>query len=116
MKTKLVYFCSECGNETSKWYGKCPACGAWNSLVEEESVTKPSAKTNKLASGSPSAAPSKLDEITLDSELRFSTGLGEFDRVLGGGLVAGSLVLVGDTAVTDMSDHEYGWKNIVHIG
>ncbi len=95
MKTKLTYFCSECGNETSKWYGKCPACGAWNSLVEEESVTKPSAKTNKLASGSSAAAPSKLDEITLDSELRFSTGLGEFDRVLGGGLVAGSLVLVG---------------------
>ena len=95
MKTKITYFCTECGNETSKWYGKCPACGAWNSLAEEESVTKPSAKTNKLVSGTPSAAPSKLAEITLDAELRFSTGLGEFDRVLGGGVVAGSLMLVG---------------------
>lgn len=95
MKNKITFFCTDCGNETTKWYGKCPACGAWNSLVEEESVTKPSGKANKLVSGAPSASPSMLKDITLDSELRFSTGLEEFDRVLGGGVVAGSLILVG---------------------
>ncbi len=96
MKNKTVFFCSDCGNETSKWYGKCPACGAWNTLVESENVTKPSAKENKLASsGAPAVQPSKLDDISSSSELRFSCGIGEFDRVLGGGIVAGSLVLVG---------------------
>lgn len=94
MKNKLVFFCSECGNETSKWYGKCPACGAWNSLVEEESVVS-SSKTNKLATEDVHIAPSKLDEINADNELRFASGINEFDRVLGGGIVVGSLVLVG---------------------
>lgn len=95
MKNKVTFFCTDCGNETSKWYGRCPACGAWNALVEEEAVTKPSAKTNKLVSTAPTAEPSQLSQIELDAELRFSTGLGEFDRVLGGGIVTGSLILVG---------------------
>lgn len=95
MKNTTVFFCSECGNETTKWYGKCPACGAWNSIVEAESVTKTSAKTNKLDSSAPSVSPSKLADISTESDLRFSCGIGEFDRVLGGGIVAGSLVLVG---------------------
>lgn len=95
MKNKVVFFCSECGNETTKWYGKCPACGAWNSLVEEEAVTKQPANTNKLAADSSLSSPLKLDEINSENEIRFSSGISEFDRVLGGGIVSGSLILVG---------------------
>lgn len=96
MKSKTVFFCSDCGNETSKWYGKCPACGAWNTLVESENVTKISSKENKLAAtSSANTRPARLSDITSTAELRFSSGIGEFDRVLGGGIVGGSLVLVG---------------------
>ena len=95
MKNKLMFFCTECGNESSKWYGKCPACGAWNSLVEEESVTRASSNTNKLAANSSTSSPETLEQISTESELRFSCGISEFDRVLGGGIVAGSLILVG---------------------
>ncbi len=95
MKNKVMFFCSECGNETTKWYGKCPACGAWNSLVEEQAVLKTPANTNKLAADSLFSSPLKLDDISQESEIRFSSGISEFDRVLGGGIVSGSLVLVG---------------------
>jgi len=93
-KTKTVYFCTECGNETPKWQGKCPACGAWNSI--EEYVEKPvAAGRSKSAPVGMSRTPQRLSEVSTDREIRFSTGLGELDRVLGGGAVAGSLVLVG---------------------
>ncbi len=97
MKNKTVFFCSDCGNETAKWYGKCPACGAWNTLVEETVVT--SASKNGHKSGTTAlthfAAPTKLKDINTTDELRSSTGLTELDRVLGGGLVTGSLILIG---------------------
>ena len=93
-KTKTVYFCTQCGNETPKWQGRCPACGAWNSL--EEHIEKPAAPGRaKSAPGGMSQTPKKLQEGDTGSEIRFSSGMGELDRVLGGGAVAGSLVLVG---------------------
>ena len=93
-KTKTVYFCTQCGNETPKWQGRCPACGAWNCL--EEHIEKPAAPGRaKAAAVGMSRQPQKLNEVDTDSEIRFSTGMGELDRVLGGGAVAGSLVLVG---------------------
>ena len=93
-KVKTVYYCTECGNETPKWQGKCVACGAWNTLVEH--VEKPvAAGRAKPAPVGISRTPQKLSEIRGDDEIRFSTGMGELDRVLGGGAVAGSLVLVG---------------------
>ena len=94
-KTKTVFFCTECGNETPKWQGKCPSCGAWNSI--EEHVEKPmiAAGRSKSAPVGMSRTPQRLSEVSTDREIRFSTGLGELDRVLGGGAVAGSLVLVG---------------------
>jgi len=93
-KTKTVYFCTQCGNETPKWQGRCPACGAWNSL--EEHVEKPAAPGRaKSAPVGMSQTPKKLHEVDTGSEIRFSSGMGELDRVLGGGAVAGSLVLVG---------------------
>ena len=94
-KTKTVYFCTQCGNETPKWQGRCPSCGAWNSL--EEHIEKPAAPGRaKSAPVGMSQTPKKLHEVDTGSEIRFSTGMGELDRVLGGGAVAGSLVLVGD--------------------
>ena len=93
-KTKTVYFCTQCGNETPKWQGRCPSCGAWNSL--EEHIEKPAAPGRaKSAPVGMSQTPKKLHEVDTGSEIRFSTGMGELDRVLGGGAVAGSLVLVG---------------------
>lgn len=94
--TKTAFFCSDCGNETSKWFGRCPACGAWNTLVEEVKVTKASSSPSSLTvTSSLHKAPSKLNEIAINAENRDLTGIDEFDRVLGGGLVVGSLVLVG---------------------
>lgn len=93
-KTKTVFYCTECGNESPKWQGKCPACGAWNTLVEH--IEKPSQPGRaKSAPVGVSRTPQRLVDITSDDEIRFSTGMGELDRVLGGGAVAGSLVLVG---------------------
>lgn len=93
-KTKTVFYCTECGNETPKWQGRCPACGAWNTL--QEHVEKPShAGKAKSAPVGLSRQPQSIREVDCDAEIRFSTGMGELDRVLGGGTVAGSLVLVG---------------------
>ena len=93
-KTKTVFYCTECGNETPKWQGRCPACGAWNTL--EEHTEKPAAPGRaKSAPVGGSRQPQKLSQVDTEGEIRFSTGMGELDRVLGGGAVGGSLVLVG---------------------
>lgn len=93
-KVKTIYFCTECGNETPKWQGKCPSCGAWNTLQEHIERSATAGKSISLVAGM-DKHPQKLFELHSDTECRFSTGLGELDRVLGGGAVAGSLVLVG---------------------
>lgn len=94
MKSKTVFYCKNCGNEFARWQGQCPACGAWNSI--EEFVQKPASATKgKSAAPGGSASVRTLREVDTEQELRFSTGLGELDRVLGGGGVRGSLVLVG---------------------
>ncbi len=93
-KTKTVFYCTACGNETPKWQGRCPACGAWNTM--EEHIEKPVAVGKaKSAPVGMSRKPQRINELDFDAEIRFSTGMGELDRVLGGGAVAGSLVLVG---------------------
>nr|WP_325204527.1 DNA repair protein RadA [uncultured Oscillibacter sp.] len=92
---KTLFYCTECGNETPKWAGRCPACGAWNTVVERPEAP---AKGRGRGSSSRVLAPLKARPVTElgDSvEIRFSTGMGELDRVLGGGAVKGSLVLVG---------------------
>ena len=92
MKSKTVFLCSNCGNETPKWQGRCPSCGMWNTLEE---YTPPAAAPKAAARASVLAPKAKrLDDIHSSDELRFATGLGELDRVLGGGAVRGSLVLV----------------------
>ena len=92
MKSKTVFLCTNCGNETPKWAGRCPACGQWNTL--EEYTPTPAAKTAGVSSVRRTAVAKRLSEVTTDETLRFPTGMSELDRVLGGGAVKGSLVLV----------------------
>ncbi len=98
MKAKTSFYCTECGNETPKWQGRCPACGAWNTMVErppERAPKKSSAAGRGSALGVAISRPKAMAEVETTDELRFPTGMGELDRVLGGGAVRGSLVLVG---------------------
>ncbi len=94
MKTKTVFICKDCGNETPKWNGKCPACGAWNTLEELSVQVKKSSSSQHTASVKRGEL-SPITEIAVNDEIRFDTGMGELNRVLGGGAVSGSLVLVG---------------------
>lgn len=96
-KTKSVFICQECGYEAPGWLGKCPACNQWNTFVEEKLVnSSSSAKGGKgLGSGTTPAVPVNINDISLENEERYSSGMSEMDRVLGGGFVTGSLVLVG---------------------
>lgn len=93
-KAKTVFYCTSCGNETPRWQGRCPACGAWNTIEEHIEKPTPAGAKNKSAPVGQSRLPQRLSEVTVDGETRFSTGMGELNRVLGGGAVAGSLVLV----------------------
>lgn len=94
MKQKTIFYCTECGNEAGKWSGRCSACGAWNTMEEAPVIKAPksSAKGGVIYKR---PKPSLISELSCEDESRFHTGLGELDRVLGGGAVRGSLVLVG---------------------
>lgn len=98
-KSKVVYICNQCGYESSKWNGKCPSCGEWNTFEEQEAA--PVQTKSSLRNSAPigtmdlSSQIKGLSAIDTDDEIRYTTGIGELDRVLGGGLVKGSLVLLG---------------------
>ncbi|MBQ9687069.1 MAG: DNA repair protein RadA [Oscillospiraceae bacterium] len=94
-KQKTIYCCSECGNESANWAGKCPACGAWNTLIEVTLDKSSAGKKGGYSRTVVGEKPRRLAELDITEEIRFSTGISEFDRVLGGGAVQGSLVLVG---------------------
>ncbi len=89
-----AFFCTECGGEFAKWMGQCPACKAWNTLVEEP-VSKKRTGSGSVSMRASGATPSKLSQIELKKEDHLLTGIAELDRVLGGGIVPGALVLVG---------------------
>ena len=93
-KTKTIFYCTNCGNESPKWMGRCPGCGAFNTMEEHVEKTAAVGKAKSAPVGM-SRRPQKITTVDTEGELRFSTGMGELDRVLGGGAVAGSLVLVG---------------------
>lgn len=97
MKQKTIFLCSDCGYESPKWYGKCPSCGAWNTLseykVKPETATRGVLATDHRGTGQ--NKPTLLSDIDSATESRFQSGIGELDRVLGGGAVHGSFVLVG---------------------
>lgn len=96
MKSKSIYICNECGYRSPKWLGKCPGCNNWNTLEETvESVQKTTAKSTTQAVKTTLARPQSIDRVEHSTDIRFSTGIAELDRVLGGGVVPGELVLVG---------------------
>ncbi|WP_186564496.1 DNA repair protein RadA [Lawsonibacter celer] len=127
MKAKTVFFCTECGNETPKWAGQCPACRAWNTLVESpaESKQKKKAAAAPASSGLRRSAgnrPRPMGEVETTHELRFETGMNELDRVLGGGAVKGSLVLVGgapgigkSTLMLQICDHLSRFATVLYV-
>src|SRR5262249_15034936 len=96
------FFCTACGNESAKWFGRCPACGEWNSAAESPAGPVARAGRGRGSAGARASgyagggsAPVRLGEIQVGAEDRWRTGIGELDRVLGGGVVPGSLVLIG---------------------
>src|SRR5919197_5725853 len=99
MKQKVVFVCQECGSESPKWLGRCPECGAWNSFVESVRAVAPAAARASFGGnrgrGDAVAVPERLTDVSLTEVARLPTGQAEFDRVLGGGIVPGSLVLIG---------------------
>ena len=94
-KNQTAFFCQNCGYESSKWMGQCPACKEWNTFVEETVVTGTKAKAGATSGPLKINAPSSLKEVSLSDDERIKTNIGELDRVLGGGVVPGSLTLVG---------------------
>ena len=93
-KVKRAYFCSDCGYETPKWLGKCPACGAWNTITEHIVAKESSSVASRVVSV-PKAEPLKVQDIKEGTTQRIDIGNKEVNRVLGGGLVPGSLILLG---------------------
>ena len=91
-KSKTVFFCGECGYESAKWLGQCPVCKAWNAFSEAPGLKKGG---SSLKTGVAASLPIKIKDVSLESDERVTTGISELDRVLGGGIVKGSLVLVG---------------------
>ena len=93
-KSKTIFVCQECGFQSPRWVGRCPDCSRWNSLKEEVSAGRGPVRIQKVLHGSPDK-PTPIADITLDPEPRLTSNLGELDRVLGGGIVPGSVILVG---------------------
>ena len=126
MKAKTLFYCTQCGNETPKWQGKCPACGAWNSIEEQpaQKSTKrvPVGENRGSRVGIAVNKPKAMKDVEITDELRFCTGMGELDRVLGGGAVKGSLVLVGgapgigkSTLMLQICDNLCRFANVLYV-
>ena len=97
MKTKTTYICSECGYKSPKWLGKCPGCNSWNTIQETVITEKKTSATRamSISNGGSVRMPKKIGDVKVGYETRYKTGLQELDRVLGGGIVQGELILVG---------------------
>lgn len=98
-KNKTAWFCSSCGNESSKWLGRCPACGEWNTMIEEpvhrESSSSSASRNGRSLLSIQNPKPIPLSEISISQESRISLGSSEIERILGGGIVEGSIILIG---------------------
>ena len=120
-KTKTVFYCTACGNESPKWMGQCPSCGAWNTMVEHIEKPGPVGRSKSAPVGM-SRTAQKLCDVSAETEIRFTTGMGELDRVLGGGAVSGSLVLVGgapgigkSTLLLQICNNLCGDKKVLYV-
>lgn len=116
MKEKTVFVCGECGYVTQKWMGRCPQCGSWNTLVEEERIASPKSSFERAGKAVP------LHSVVPDEKVRLSTGFQELDRVLGGGLVRGMVVLLGgdpgigkSTLLLEVADRLSGDNTVLYV-
>ena len=121
-KIKSVFVCSECGYESPKWYGKCPSCGEWNTMNEElKDTSKTTITASKTRTVSSYTKPDSINEISTEDELRYDTGSKELNRVLGGGIVKGSLILlggdpgIGKSTVLKVTAKEYKTQNLYSL-
>ena len=119
-KAKSLFVCNECGYESPKWLGKCPACNSWNTFFEQKIVESKSTATGKTVKER--STPQILNEVASKNESRVSSGIGELDRVLGGGLVNGSLVLLGgepgigkSTLILELCDKITGNGKVLYV-
>lgn len=117
-KLSTIFVCSECGNEATKWFGKCPACGGWNTCYEEKQVKKSGSKLSEKKQ----VTPTLLNDVKKQDITRNSTGFEELDRVLGGGLVNGSLTLLGgepgigkSTLILQICDKVQGEGKVLYV-
>ena len=121
-KSKTIFVCSECGNESSKWLGKCPACNSWNTFYEQKVVETKSCGRNASNAEKINNKPQTLNSYQAKETIRTSTGFNELDRVLGGGLVKGSLVLLGgepgigkSTLILQICDKIQGEGKVLYV-
>lgn len=121
-KSKSVFVCNECGYESGKWLGKCPACGSWNTFFEQKIVESKNSSLKAKQEGGKINIPQSLNSYEAKETIRISTGFGELDRVLGGGLVKGSLILLGgepgigkSTLILQLCDKVNGEGKVLYV-
>lgn len=121
-KNKTVFVCNECGYESAKWLGKCPACGSWNTFFEQKIIENKNSSLKLNTNNGKANTPQKLNSYETKETIRTSTGFEELDRVLGGGLVKGSLILLGgepgigkSTLILQLCDKVQGDGQVLYV-
>ena len=121
-KNKTVFVCNECGYESAKWLGKCPACGSWNTFFEQKIIENKNSSLKLNTNNGKANTPQKLNSYEAKETIRTSTGFEELDRVLGGGLVKGSLILLGgepgigkSTLILQLCDKVQGDGQVLYV-
>ena len=121
-KNKTVFVCNECRYESAKWLGKCPACGSWNTFFEQKIIENKSSSLKLNTNNGKANTPQKLNSYEAKETIRTSTGFEELDRVLGGGLVKGSLILLGgepgigkSTLILQLCDKVQGDGQVLYV-